>query len=566
MTMPYIELDSSMPRRLFAELDLLVGSEVGTLFDEAQASRRIAVFWRSPEPDSPQSWSWRNEILEGVDEQLGRRLPPSLWHGSLRLVHIQKTDSAVEPIGMSPMDPKEAAEYLDISLAVAAKGEKCGLYLACNPQPRAKSRKISGLCVADDRVPIQWPDSLVGKDCLILNISRLALLPLETNQLSKDEPPNGGFLDKVLNLWRDRSWQFRPKSTWVTVFNSVEPALSKPASFLALDFGTVATSIACLPEHPGGGDLPEFNPVRQLQPWTHATVKPNLQRIMGNGQCEPQAFIWGSKSPLIDNFFEPVPMHIRKHRQRIEEEIAGVTPSLIYGIHVEADELMTSAEEYAIGAEAEAFLRGVGSAGYSFADPAAFIFSPKRLVGSDVQGSRVQEMLVGNNGQRHPVEQYLSEVLDQVVHQSLANRSLRSRIANLCYSYPVTWTKAQRESFTENLTNALNQSFIREFLHNQKVEGEINADFSLDEASAAFLGVTVRRFQGLEGDDLVRTFGQFEPDPEAAREYPKTIRVLVVDCGGGTTDMVLLNMTDDGRLGADAAVKSNVVRHFAIDK
>ena len=108
-------------------------------------------------------------------------------------------------------------------------------------------------------------------------------------------------------------------------------------------------------------------------------------------------------------------------------------------------------------------------------------------------------------------------------------------------SYPVAFLAQDRETL---------QRVAREALENGALRG-LCADppeppiTFLDEATAATLGVLYHRFGSLA---LTRLLDAYQPigfQSEATRA-PRSVRILTFDCGGGTTDLVLLRLREDG--------------------
>lgn len=121
-----------------------------------------------------------------------------------------------------------------------------------------------------------------------------------------------------------------------------------------------------------------------------------------------------------------------------------------------------------------------------------------------------------------------------------------------------------RRQYRNHLERALDSSFISELIDSSRGQGLFDDSYAMDEASAAFLGFLLERFGGLQGNELVEIFQPFNPSPSHHSDNHKSINVLVFDCGEGTTDVVLLQITDSGEL--TRPVDSRVVRHFAMDK
>ncbi|ALG68454.1 hypothetical protein [Beggiatoa leptomitoformis] len=565
MTTPYIQLDTNMPRRLFVPLDKIKGDKVEQLIEKVLTCNQVFIYWQQENVKE-----WKSIAISPIDEGFGYRLNNSLWENSFQIIQIDNK-GYVQNLPTSNKD--NVTTHLDIAFNLSTTGNECGLYLSWNP--KGVTSKVHGLYLVNNINQIEQPvkQDLCGKQYAVLAIPRIAFFPLENDKEPPKTPPDDGALNVFKGLFGiDERWQFRLKKPFLVLNKSVKPDANSRAFFLALDFGTTASTIACLPEQGiDAEDKPIFTPLHHLCSWTHTTLLPLLnEKMKPNGQISSRSFTWGQENDAIDGLFSPVPRHVRAKRFQLateDNDKREATPGIIYvDDQNEFDELVTTHHECLIGFEAESFLTKKSSSNQI--NPKNFVFAPKRLIGTDANSSRVQEMLEGFKKvykQQHPVEVYLQEFLDETLNKAILSGALKSRLSSLCYSYPVTWTKLQRQSLEVLLKSALNKSFFHEFLKTQQVSDEMSPLFCLDEASAAFLGLILKRFQGLEGSDLLRTFSPFEPDIEKACQYPKTMQVLVIDCGGGTTDMVLLSITDAGDK-SNTPVVAKIYKHFAIDK
>jgi hypothetical protein len=107
-------------------------------------------------------------------------------------------------------------------------------------------------------------------------------------------------------------------------------------------------------------------------------------------------------------------------------------------------------------------------------------------------------------------------------------------------SFPVAFLARDRETLQQVAREALEQSALRGLCADPP---EPPVTF-LDEATAASLGVLYHRFGSLA---LARLLDAFQPigfDEKA--QGPRSVRILTFDCGGGTTDLVLLRLREDG--------------------
>jgi hypothetical protein len=366
-----------------------------------------------------------------------------------------------------------------------------------------------------------------------------------------------------------------PRRGWGVLTRWRQPTLQDQASFVALDFGTTASTISILPEAADYYNIPDELAVKDASPWSLSTIigDPDDQ---GTLTRLPEPY---TGSPLT-NGFPVVPVHIEQQRVPVSFRGKRAVPSLLYALQSAADgtgtgESVTVHPENAIGWEADTLMENLSK--LRGTRPDRLLFAPKRLVGFASEMIREERSPLRHflrfREEIPPVELYLQELIDQAVHTSMNSRvtaagmnpPMKKRIARLCYSYPVTWVRGQREAFRKHLESVVKLSFAGNFICAESRDSVVDPELSMDEASAAFLGVVHERFRGLEGVDLVRAFEPFNPETEAASAYPKQVDILVVDCGGGTTDVALVELIDHGE-SMRFEIEAHVAKHFAIDR
>jgi hypothetical protein len=249
------------------------------------------------------------------------------------------------------------------------------------------------------------------------------------------------------------------------------------------------------------------------------------------------------------------------------QELQQVTvPSLLYALPWEATSQGEKGRLVAIGHEAQALLISTDNASGSGCRPImqAFCYAPKITIGQEkgkyqdflnYYNKREDTFPHNDNGDSnksleevHPVVLFLKEYFDQIHLRLLRTKLPPQIVERVCYSYPIAWVKHQREAYKEMLRTAITKSYFGSRLYSESKQrvDPFHEAFSLDEASAAFLGFIQYRAGGLEGEDLVRAYQPFNPDPDQAKKYPKRMWVLVIDSGGGTTDVALLEVIDQG--------------------
>jgi hypothetical protein len=142
--------------------------------------------------------------------------------------------------------------------------------------------------------------------------------------------------------------------------------------------------------------------------------------------------------------------------------------------------------------------------------------------------------------------QHALEFLDGVFDELAAKEIVRGAdggidaVGPILLSYPVAFLAQDRETLERIAREALLQGGLKGLCADPP---EAPITF-LDEATAAALGVLYHRFGSLRLDRVLDAFAPVSIDP--ATSPPRSVRILTFDCGGGTTDLVLLRLHEDG--------------------
>ncbi|MEZ6096900.1 MAG: hypothetical protein R3C03_22210 [Pirellulaceae bacterium] len=447
-------------------------------------------------------------------------------------------------------------EAIDVNLVVAGeKDGQVGLSITLNPK---RNKEIGCLLVSSQLPEVTSEGPLQGRNLLFLHVPKIALLTVDPGAKLPATPPDSyeplvAFWEKI--GWKDTRWQLRPRTT--LFYNEKYSQSDQSSSVLAVDFGTSCSTAALLNVR-DSTDLSN-SPVGLVMspiPWTHVTHFPDHSTRLSPGHINATPNRFSDPEELWDSVVPAAPGHVCSSRVPWRASNSAKVRSLIYALGSEANEHVTSDGPNAIGNEAEnAFENNLHLKGVKYWDQ--FLFGPKKKLGQD--GSCLKDRSA------HPIEIYLSELFDQIMHTRLIEspRSLIAPMNRICFSYPVTWTREQRTQYQRHLENALKASFMSELLPPDGTASVFNENYAVDEASAAFLGFLLERFDGVNGDELVDIFQPFSPEGSNS-DSPRKIHVLVYDCGEGTTDIVLLEITDSGDEGQP--VDSHVLRHFAMEK
>jgi hypothetical protein len=587
---PTVILPSLMPRRIFLPLEHVRGRQGDQLFKRARKQGKVAVYWQVDTlEEGKASVRWERAIVA-----MSERLPRTICESSVSAWAFSAGGKVKATRLNMPLEPS----YLDLAIGLAG-GSDFGLMITWNPRPNQDCQEINHLLITERNPSEDSTDDTAlrelvsGEPLLALYVPRIALLPLPESGDPESSlplsPPDGGIIDwtfeKVRDLWgllpwgkgpSDFKWQFRPSSLHVWLKRATPRA---EGCAIALDFGTCASTIAYLPirSHAGNDQAPA-DPLVGLLPWTHACSVPAPDRPIN-----PKHIAYDTydhvEGTLIKGIFPVVPHHVQANRLPLSKSATSSAHvhSLLYVLPKRdlrdkaVGETVLAAPQCIIGSEAWNLVdRDLKQRDFAGVEWDRYVFAPKSLVGKCVDVKLPVEKLVGEN----PTELFLTEFLDQAFYRLISTPAqadnLHPPIEFLSYSYPVAWTDEQRRQFHRHLVQAVQKSAIKELLPDGGIDRVLTEDQAMDEGSAAFLGFVMERFGGLEGGDLLRVFQPFDPRPTVENEYPKKLNVLVFDCGEGTTDVVWLEIVDNG----DAVqpgqplppVDSQVRRHFAMEK
>jgi len=150
------------------------------------------------------------------------------------------------------------------------------------------------------------------------------------------------------------------------------------------------------------------------------------------------------------------------------------------------------------------------------------------------------KLQLGRNPQH--AEEYLRGVFDELAAREVvrSGETALGTVGPILLSYPVAFLGQDRETLQRVAREALAGGALRGLCDTPPDEPVT----FLDEATAATLGVLYHRFGSLSLDRLLDAFQPLGFDPEGT--VPRSVRILAFDCGGGTTDLVLLRLHEDG--------------------
>nr|MBK7070417.1 hypothetical protein [Deltaproteobacteria bacterium] len=140
-------------------------------------------------------------------------------------------------------------------------------------------------------------------------------------------------------------------------------------------------------------------------------------------------------------------------------------------------------------------------------------------------------------------DEYLRGLFDELAAREIVKPTDGGlgTVGPILLSYPVAFLADDRARLETSAREALAGSALRGLCADPPDQPLT----FLDEATAASLGALYHRSGSLSLDRLLDAFQPFSVDPEAAKA-PRAVRALTFDCGGGTTDLVLLRLREDG--------------------
>lgn len=565
---PTLKLLGWMPRRIYLPMVCVRGDRARPIYEQVRDSRiPLDIYWQLPSPAKESRYKRATCNFPSPPDSplVSDPLPPDLWVDSL------------SPQDLSKEARKQVTKALEIRLVIRDVVD-AGLLITWNPaafpalQQTTPAERIRTLSLVKelDKARSSSPMNLCHSPTLHLPLLVLKKSRGDAPQSVTEEDPRSLPWWDIGSRFFRRDWHFEPRPITLIAERPSLVAEARNMAVVCLDFGTSATAASYIEQLGGSADRYDLQPVRDLRPWSHITILPeftHLRTVDGKeiGQtfhCYSAHTTWTAENrqPQIGDC---VPDAVRKYRQPLSTSDAkrATIPSMLYALPDDAEPVLDQPPD-AIGMEVEGLL--LSMPGNKVIEAHRFLFAPKLTVSQKPDQFASFDAIRANHS---PVKLFLREFFNQL-HLKLNRLELPILpIERICYSYPVAWVKHQRDAFRLHLEEAVKESaFVERMIpEEERKVNPYHQGYSMDEASAAFLGFIQYRMGGLEADDLVRAYQPFQPDPEQARTYPKTIRVLIFDSGGGTTDVALLEIIDVGGA-AYNSVQSYVRKYFALNK
>lgn len=582
---PRLELNSLIPRRLFVSLEMTQGDEARKLWDKSR-KKNVVVYFKSVVNSDDKSVT---ETVASETVATNGRLDASSWISNLTAWRVKNSGAAVES------EPLPGNQVLDIALGLGGS-QNLGFFLSWYPGGShfrqliirsGDSRLLHEAAKSSDEEHVDLKASYWtatgGEPFLLLDIPEIAVCPESMDEAVDGVPrkrfPGDGVFDGLRRMVQpstDLRWRFRPRPLHVTA----KKLITSDVGFgMAIDFGTSASTVALFPMRsphaPGAAST--VDPLADILPWTHVTLvtardndpKASTTTYVKK-QFDPSSFIDG-EIPTFPYFFAGRRTLASADRASVRTQVPSLihVPDFKHESRLDKELIVNDSPQCIIGTEAKLMIDQAVSTSRGGDSTVAwdrYLYGPKSLIGRNESRVPVREHLGACE-----IETYLKELFDQAFFTAINNewavRSVRPPLHWISYSYPVAWTDYQRRRLHEILKNSLQKSLLSECLPDGDCNRVLSSnENSMDEASAAFLGFIMKRFGGLEGEQLLRTYQPFDPHAAVEGKPLKPVNVLVFDCGEGTTDVVWLEIKEIVSDTSVHHVDSNVRRHFATEK
>lgn len=557
MSLYVVRLPSKLPRRFWIPLVTEPNQHAFALYQEltkkspARAAVRdphMTVFWPGAS-DTKTVWQLALEFLSAP--LISLPLPPTIFcspksgNGSA---------SATTKLSVLPFEARIAfRNYDDVGLLISWPLNREAQEYTC----------LTLLTAGQERRP--HPKELV------VSIPEFRIIGMAEPR-DKGKTPIQTRLNLVTRLWQAwfrARWICRLKHDTALEIHDDRPDTRRSA-VVCIDFGTITTAAGYVPEVATEVTLSEHAPIRDLHPWSHIIGVPEYEQpirpVLRPGQNQEIRVTWHRGETWSGNqsitYAHLIPEFYTGQRAAIAPEQAresGTIPSLLLSPRADGDADSTLSAQPVSAPESAVRSSVIGhEAANLLSKPGPYQYEPQYAPKLAIGKTEKQET--------QSVVQFLREYFDQLHYKLLRDGVAFHQVQRICYSYPVAWVKHQRDTLKQCLEEALRHSYFQGRLlpESERPVDPFHEAFSLEEASAAFLGFVVYRMGGLEGQKLVLAYQPFEPVPQRAKEYPKVCWVLVADSGGGTTDVALLQVEDKGEEGSP--VQSYVRHYFGMPK
>jgi len=467
------------------------------------------------------------------------------WVDATALAHaLGRTDAKGSATVAAHDRPALARLHLAVRVYKNASNFELALTLAWNPV-HERTALIVGTASSAERAMRRLAQRSPVEEAIVLDPHRLVLAPAGYESAS---PP----WDNLLGTASARlALTPSPDAPLVILAERPHRHSGETGATVAIDFGTHETSVVTQRE--GQRDITVQG---GLAPWSFHCVSVSLQGAAWHAEliAPPRSF---EERTTLGNPIMPRPIAerwsvlARRDASRHREE-TGVPSVLIPrravpdGIdgHPFDDRRDPILGHRALRLVRKAIERGpdvdAASEGARPADGAA----PAEPLDVRVDVDSLEpapKLQIARN--RALTDEYLRGLFDELAAREIVKPTDGGlgTVGPILLSYPVAFLADDRARLETSAREALAGSALRGLCADPPDQPLT----FLDEATAASLGALYHRFGSLSLDRLLDAFQPFSVDPEAAKA-PRAVRALTFDCGGGTTDLVLLRLREDG--------------------
>ncbi len=446
---------------------------------------------------------------------------------------IGRTDAR----GSTTVPARDAAAlknlYLSLRVYKNAANFEAALSLAWYPDTGRTALVIGPAGAAERRIRHlagRWP----VEEALVIDPHRIVLA---TPEYADASPPWDSFLGAPsARLALVPS----PDAPLVILAERAPRRAGETGTTVAIDFGTHETSVVTQRE--GQRDVTVQGP---LAPWSFHVVSVTLHGAAWHAEFVPPPRSFGERT-TVGNTLVPPPIAerwsvlARRDAAGRREGDAGI-PSVLIPRALQPPGLLGHPFE-------ELTDQVIGSRALRLIDLAIErpLDASTEPSADTVSGVEVDALEPAPKLQLGREPQHAMEFLDGVFDELAAREIVRGGSAEsavgvvgpILLSYPVAFLGQDRETLQRVAREALEQSALRGLC----AEPPEAPQTFLDEATAASLGVLYHRFGSLA---LGRLLDAYQP-LGAPDGVARSMRILTIDCGGGTTDLVLLRLQEDG--------------------
>ncbi|MDO9018786.1 MAG: hypothetical protein Q8S73_38020 [Deltaproteobacteria bacterium] len=466
------------------------------------------------------------------------------WIDGTALAHaLGRTDAKGSATVAAHDRPALGRLHLAVRIYKNASNFELALTLAWNPV-HERTALIVGTASAAERAMRRLAQRSAVEEAIVLDPHRFVLAPAGYD---RDTPP----WDNLLGTASARlAITPSPDAPLVILAERPHRHGGETGATVAIDFGTHETSVVTQRE--GQRDITVQG---GLAPWSFHCVSVSLQGAAWHAEliAPPRSF---EERTTLGNPIMPRPLAerwsvmARRDASRHREE-TGV-PSVLIPRRAVPDGIdghpFDERRDPILGHRA---LRLVRKAIERGPEPDATSDNARPATGDAPEAVDVRvevdalepapKLQIARN--RALTDEYLRGLFDELAAREIVKPTdggLGS-VGPILLSYPVAFLADDRARLEASARDALAGSALRGLCADPPDQPLT----FLDEATAASLGALYHRFGSLSLDRLLDAFQPFSVDPDGPKT-PRAVRALTFDCGGGTTDLVLLRLREDG--------------------